>query len=256
MTSLSLASQLGLGISARGSDADSLIASTKLILNGQSPAGGTTFTDRSPVARAITNVGTTTNETTSPPSRGISPLLNGAGKYLTLATSTDFDFLTTDQCYEALIKPNVGGTWPASTIYTVMCGSNAIGQRLGILIDVNASSQAAIIVVNEIGGGTYLSAYNVLSPTAVSHIGLHWHGDAINSYLTINGVVVAQQLGLSLSWPATSLMFLGASTSDGSTRFAARDFVGGIQWRITKRASGQGRYRSFPFTPPASFPEA
>lgn len=194
-------------------------------MNG--PSGSAAFVDEK--GKVVTAVGNAALSSTQSKFGGTSVYFDGTGDYLTIPTSTDFDFGAGDFTVEYWVNP----TSTAST--QVHLCRRATAAARGFTTEAEASGVIAAYL-----GDSNTSGYEVVltSPTGTLVAGA-WHHIAVSritgvTKLLVNGVVVASSSAAVTIDSAAATFYIGIA--EGTTA----PFTGYIDdLRITK---GVGRY--------------
>jgi YD repeat-containing protein len=211
-----------------------------LLLHGDGLQASTAMADDSSYHRAVTIFGNAVVSTAQSKFGGASIALDGAGDYLSAASSTNFDF-SSDFCVESWIKPT-GVTGVQVIVGRQQSGSSAVFQfRLsgstvqGIL---RSTSGTDIVGIN---GGTVVAG-------VWQHVAFCRSGSAIAVYL--NGTAVATGTASLNPTPSIARPLTIGVLDDGST--PASYFTGYLDdLRIT---TGMARYKGNFIPPTQAFP--
>ena len=150
-------------------------SNTKLLLHADGT--GSTFTDSSPGAKAITAGGNAIQSMTLSMFGGSSVYFNGSGDYIALPTSADFDPGTSDFSIDAWIYPN------AATQKIAQFGNS--GTNAAYTIGINSGQ--ITFTAWQLGGQLVTSGITTVPINAWSHIALARDGQYFKIY--INGTL-------------------------------------------------------------------
>jgi len=213
-----------------GGGVDSFFTNTVLLLHGDGTNGAqnNTFTDSSTNNFTITRNGNTTQGTFSPFGSNWSAKFDGTGDYLSLASSTDFDFGTGDFTIEAFVYPST----------TQVQFSNIVCQAsTGNAWYFSFSTSNFLTFSNH--STNYITSSSALSTGVWSHVAVSRNGTSLKMY--INGIEVGS---------ATNSISLGVTANVNIGFNGVSHYFNGYisNLRILK---GTALYTSN-FTPPTS----
>jgi hypothetical protein len=222
-------------------------ANVKALLHMDGTNGSTTFTDSSSAARAVTAVGNAQISTSQSKWGGAAGLFDGSGDYLTIASSTDFDFGTGAFTVEMWIR-TTQATANATLLTREWGGSPFTG---GFTLQLNGATNRLNV---------YCADYNTGAPMLTASVGGHtdgnWHHVAWcrsgnDHRLFLDGISVASVTSSVSLATVTKNLTIGNDLTFGA---GARAFNGYIDdLRITK---GTALYTSAFAVPTAPFPNS
>jgi hypothetical protein len=230
-----------------GVPADPPFANVKLLLHMDGADGSTTFTDSSGAARTVTAVGNAQISTAQSKWGGASGLFDGSGDYLTVASSTDFDFGTGDFTVEMWIR-----TTQTNSFAALLCrewGSSPFTGGWSIFLN-NASQRM------EVWCADFNSGAPMLSASTGGHNDGNWHHVAWcrsgNSHrLFLDGISVASVTSSVSLATVTKNLTIGNDLTFGAGARAYNGYIDDL--RITK---GTALYTSAFAVPTAPFPNS
>ena len=212
-------------------------AYTKLLLHGDGT--GSSFVDSSPTPKTINISGSPTQSSTQAKFGGKSVYFDGTASYLSVPTSTDFEFTgdyTVDfWTYQTAYPPTSKGK------VFMEYGPHQSGQQF-FDIAVVETGQIAVSLYN--GSAYVYSIANTLPLNAWTHIAAVRSGN--NVYLFINGSLSASTTYTGSFAPTGKTLTIGYTTSNNGTNYPMSGYIDEL--RISK---GIARWTSN-FTPPTN----
>lgn len=228
-----------------GGGTDPYFANVVLLLQMTGTNASTTFTDKSASAHSVTAAGNAQVTTGDSPFGGGSLELDGAGDYLSVASSTDFDFGTGDGTIEMWLNMASG---PAGGAYYPLVSNQNNFETVGVHLYMDTNRQPI----------SYLSgdSQSLVSSGAVATGGWHHLAWTVaggkNAAFYIDGSPANSRSGTNLSIAnSTRPLLIGSA----EPFFIASMYYAGLigPLRITK---GIARYTASFTAPTGLFPES
>ncbi|MCK9578288.1 LamG domain-containing protein [bacterium] len=208
-------------------------SSTVLLMHMDGVNNGTTFTDQS--GKAISRVGNTKTITATKKFGTASAYFDGSGDYLSIPTSTDFDFGTGDFTIDFWVNSDRCGTGDTTDIQIVSFPySNRITTYNRNAITIQDNCAIGIGLPNSSFTGLS-SAANIFQINQWNHIAIVRNGSNLNIYYNGNSVAQSSSANFTFAHPDYNLIYLAAYVDYQNVFYSPRFFRGYIdEFRASK----------------------
>lgn len=213
---------------------DPYYSNVLLLLHGNGADGSTSFPDSGPSARTVSRFGDTQVDTAFYQYGGASILFDGSGDYLTVPSSSDWDFSSGDVTVELWIRP---------TGSSIVCILDSRNPSTGVGWQLYLFNDNMLLVQGD--SGSLASAASAVTRSVWTHIA--WTRASGTHRLFVAGTQVATNNTMTIS-SFTDALYIGRTLNAFYQYAGHMDDI-----RITK---GVARYTAS-FTPPAAeFPNS